>query len=412
MMMVYYYAVLSTSAAGAAAGCGCSGWEDHPNTLLGDDGSGVVKTGISFDDCREACCESAGCVAFGHCIQDADGSDNAACAYKGAGRCIWYQHNTKSLRRNPGHFTGFQHGDHCKPAPSGGGGGGGGAIVLPHFDPTGNVGWGGAVLLSVASIVSAYFGAGAIRGLSRGRGVLPHRNFWVSLWGLVRDGATFAAHATGLRDRHASFASGATAAARSATTGDMTHLLDRQVRRDQGTEGQHMTPSQTTASRGDPTRLHIAAQLADVVQMRKLLAVDGGHSIDINAGDHRRYTAFHVACAGGHAQCAQLLVDEGCDTKLHNGAGLTAWALARELKRASILSLHQQQLAAHSQAPPVSVARVQSRKLAADFGAPGTGGRDAGKAGSRSRKPNKSSGTKAGPGGAGGKEKTPARMVL
>jgi hypothetical protein len=130
MMMVYYYAVLSTSAAGAAAGCGCSGWEDHPNTLLGDDGSGVVKTGISFDDCREACCESAGCVAFGHCIQDADGSDNAACAYKGAGRCIWYQHNTKSLRRNPGHFTGFQHGDHCKPAPSGGGGGGG-VVAVP-----------------------------------------------------------------------------------------------------------------------------------------------------------------------------------------------------------------------------------------------------------------------------------------
>ena len=87
---------------------------------------------------------------------------------------------------------------------------------------------------------------------------------------------------------------------------------------------------------GTPNSLHSAASLGDSAKLMKLL-VDSGHAID--GGDSRRYTPFHVACAGGHVGCATLLRNHGADTSLTNDTGLTAWALAEQLHRVEIVAL-------------------------------------------------------------------------
>jgi ankyrin repeat protein len=102
----------------------------------------------------------------------------------------------------------------------------------------------------------------------------------------------------------------------------------------------------------------------------------------------RKYTPLHIACAGGHAECVQLLLGEepapflrllpphlplhphtacgrlsacadaraaaaaavcgvrwcclseaGCDPTLREASGLTGWELAAQLQRASVLAL-------------------------------------------------------------------------
>ena len=45
------------------------------------------------------------------------------------------------------------------------------------------------------------------------------------------------------------------------------------------------------------------------------------------------------AVAGGHAECAQLLIAAGCNIALLNDIGLTARALAEQLKRSDVLAL-------------------------------------------------------------------------
>ena len=49
-------------------------------------------------------------------------------------------------------------------------------------------------------------------------------------------------------------------------------------------------------------------QLGDAQGLAKLLRA-GQHALD--AGDGRRYTAYHCACAGGHVECAALLAKHG-----------------------------------------------------------------------------------------------------
>ena len=90
------------------------------------------------------------------------------------------------------------------------------------------------------------------------------------------------------------------------------------------------------ADRGRTTALHAAAAVGDAVKLQRALD-DAGQSI--SAGDKRQYTAFHIACAGGHAACARLLLDAQCDPTLLNDAGLTAWQLAKSLHRTEVLAL-------------------------------------------------------------------------
>ena len=79
--------------------------------------------------------------------------------------------------------------------------------------------------------------------------------------------------------------------------------------------------------------------MSNAKQFSKLLrALDAsGSTPQLNSGDSRRYTVrflrtlhianlrslrtgmlcaqpFHVACAGGHVECAKLLMDAGCGT--------------------------------------------------------------------------------------------------
>jgi hypothetical protein len=315
----------------AQESCTCSGWEDHPNTLLGDDGSGITKMGISFDDCRAGCCDSDECVAFGHCIEGAGG---AACAWAGSGRCFWYKTNTRQLRHNNGHFTGFVHGAHCKPPPGGGDGqgGAGGGLVIPHWATGLSVG--SICLICGLGLCVVYLSAFHLDKLRqprdssngwRGR----HRLFWASTAGLVRDGVAFsvasfgAGHVRGGRPFlrgggiRASIGAHHRSSSAEAVGGDSNLLAGGADSKApllcaDGTATVASDAAGQTTNRRAPTRLHVAAQLGDATRLRHVL---DQHTADVglmlNTGDHRQYTPLHVACAGGFAECARLLVVAG-----------------------------------------------------------------------------------------------------
>lgn len=49
-----------------------------------------------------------------------------------------------------------------------------------------------------------------------------------------------------------------------------------------------------------------------------------------------------VACAGGHTECAQLLLGSGvCDISLRNADGLTGWELAAQCQQPAVLALRE-----------------------------------------------------------------------
>ena len=99
------------------------------------------------------------------------------------------------------------------------------------------------------------------------------------------------------------------------------------------------------ATRGTPGLLHHAASTGDTAKLQLLLrqitSTSAGIAPEIDRGDHRRYTPFATACAGGHAACVSLLLAAGCDTSLLCDTGLTGWDLAQELHRAEVVALQQ-----------------------------------------------------------------------
>lgn len=107
-------------------------------------------------------------------------------------------------------------------------------------------------------------------------------------------------------------------------------------------------PGAVAARRGRQP-MHRAASLGDANELRALLEVatrggggGGGtpsRSATLDAGDERRWTALHVACASGHLSCASLLLEAGCDASLRDGAGLTALEVAKACKHAHIATL-------------------------------------------------------------------------
>ena len=93
--------------------------------------------------------------------------------------------------------------------------------------------------------------------------------------------------------------------------------------------------------------LHIAASSGDVKQMAACILSQRNKAKSIallDGGDHRQYTPFHMACAGGHVDCVRLLLDAGCDTALRNDEGLTGWELAAQLQRTDVLALQQEKV--------------------------------------------------------------------
>eukprot|EP01047_Picozoa_sp_COSAG01_P061940 COSAG01_NODE_7800_length_3052_cov_2.179478_2_plen_299_part_00 len=159
------------------------------------------------------------------------------------------------------------------------------------------------------------------------------------------------------------------------------------------------------ASRGSASRLHMAASVGDATALEKQLnKVLKGQTPQaaaqlLNGGDKRRYTAFHVACAGGHAQCASLLLEAGCDGLLLNEAGKSGWGLALELKRTEILALPQYDAEAVEAAEAACIheggvaERATSRSSRSSHSGSGSGGSRSHK-GSRSGKEGKSSRSK------------------
>ena len=173
-----------------AGGCQCPPgkptWEDHPNTFY-NGGEMDVKDGLTLEQCREGCCESDDCFAFGHCMEGA-----ATCLYPvSAQHCIWYGGDRSKkpgqLRRN-NFFTSFFHGTHCKPAP--------GSPNLPHFKDT-SIGVGWFLVCTLLLFVAVYLLAGAANKTFIGGGEwLLHHQFWAGLGGLVFDGVSYFAYRT------------------------------------------------------------------------------------------------------------------------------------------------------------------------------------------------------------------------
>ena len=81
---------------------------------------------------------------------------------------------------------------------------------------------------------------------------------------------------------------------------------------------------------GDKSGLQLALQAAKGKPA-------GGGAVD--DGDPKRWTAFHVACANGDAQCVALLLDAKCNVGLRNQEGLTGWELASQLGHWQVLAL-------------------------------------------------------------------------
>ena len=112
---------------------------------------------------------------------------------------------------------------------------------------------------------------------------------------------------------------------------------------------------------GERTALHAAAAVGDTHSLQKLLR---SQAKLLDAGDSRNYTAFHVACAGGHVECVKALCQAGCDTEVVNDVGLTGWELAAQLQRTKINALDKSELEVRARAPPPSSA---ARLLALRF---------------------------------------------
>ena len=90
------------------------------------------------------------------------------------------------------------------------------------------------------------------------------------------------------------------------------------------------------------TSVHRAAATCDEQALQttlKEVAGKGDEQGGVDAGDAKRWTAFHVACAGGHLACAALLLDAKCNAELRNEDGLTGWELAQQLGHREVLAL-------------------------------------------------------------------------
>ena len=96
-------------------------------------------------------------------------------------------------------------------------------------------------------------------------------------------------------------------------------------------------PVPRAATRGETTPLHYAAATGDAAKLEKVVATCSPD--ELNAGDKRQYTAFHIACAGGHVQCVRALLVARCDATLLNDAGYDGWQLAGSLHRAEVLAM-------------------------------------------------------------------------
>lgn len=190
--------------------------------------------------------------------------------------------------------------------------------------------------MTIVLLSTAYFGGGAAIRRARGdKGSLPNPEFWASLGGLVWDGCSLVLSG-GVAKGAIEYDDLSDAA------NDVRRTEDGNYRAgSNGPDEQAAAPLLgCQATRGAPNSLHSAASLGDDSKLLKLLGSTKCPPID--DGDTRRYTPFHVACAGGHVGAARLLRNYGADTSLTNDQGLTAWELAEHLRRLEVVALQQE----------------------------------------------------------------------
>jgi hypothetical protein len=80
----------------------------------------------------------------------------------------------------------------------------------------------------------------------------------------------------------------------------------------------------TDSPRARRTPLHEAAMVGRLAKLRAALAAAGGPD-GLDAGDARGCTAFHHACAGGHADCAKAAVKVGRGACHPSGSASRRW---------------------------------------------------------------------------------------
>ena len=296
----------------------------------GATGGSKVVPATSSDLCQEACCEdtgSIGCVAF-TCVQPPRASATRVPAVPSSKplRCAALAATIPAGCRTRSALCGRK----CRlprsgrpvrapPAPPRSLAGRSSHAVRSQGTRRGRVGWTSGKLsapsecneaakeaedswiFSVLFLVSlsGYCVGGIVVKKQQGRGGagdwLPNHQFWASLYGLVIDGVGLVARG-GKPAGYAEISAAVDAMAQEKAEGGGA---SRAVAAEKEVEDPVLASQQ--ASRAQPTSLHSAATLGDLKKLEKLLKAAGCPAID--SGDSRRYTAFHVACAGGHLAC-------------------------------------------------------------------------------------------------------------
>lgn len=86
----------------------------------------------------------------------------------------------------------------------------------------------------------------------------------------------------------------------------------------------------------DIKKFHWAAITGSTAELEGILAAATRQLMD--SQDNRGYSAYHHACANGHAAAVQALVHAGCNTQLANDFHLTGWRLAISLRKDDVLT--------------------------------------------------------------------------
>jgi hypothetical protein len=217
-----------------------------------------------------------------------------------------------------------------------------------HTDvvPDGDGGW--VLIVAALAVGLVYVVGGVYLGRQRtGRITHLHIEQGRQIWGLVQDGCAFTlavSRGGGVAAARRPGGGGQAVGSGGGSAGGPNAAAAVGSGKGGGAGGSSRLGLAPQATRGQGAGpLHHAASVGDATKLQALLAAmamaEGGGQPKIDAGDHRQYTAFTAACAGGHAECVSLLMEAGCNTELACDVGLTGWELAEQLKRHNVLAL-------------------------------------------------------------------------
>lgn len=96
-------------------------------------------------------------------------------------------------------------------------------------------------------------------------------------------------------------------------------------------------PMKTPAKMAQERSRLIQASMMGEKDKVKSFAKKDGCTVDV--GDRRGFTAYHHACANGHAGAVKALLKAGCNTAMVNDGGRTGWDLAQEMGRTNVTEL-------------------------------------------------------------------------